>query len=283
MCQGYGARVDPRHSPDRDELVRIWHGELLTIADLAAGLDDRQWQAQSPCPGWTVGDLVAHVIDIEQVLAQEPRPAHVPDWASLPHATGDVGTFTEIGVDWRRGRPPADVVAELRDTAARRLAQLEAVPAGVEVLSPFGRPTSVERLMRVRTLDTWVHEQDIRLAIDRPGGMDSDAAMVTLQQFLEGLPKAWAKQAGAPAGSVVHLIVSDVGRGVETWAAVGPDGVGVACSPAGDATVAITLSWADYLALSAGRVDPADLAGSIHVDGESGLGERLLASMTLTP
>ena len=61
--------MDPRHSPDRDELVRIWHGELLTIADLAAGLDGHQWQAPSPCPGWTVGDLVAHVIDTETAVS----------------------------------------------------------------------------------------------------------------------------------------------------------------------------------------------------------------------
>ncbi len=275
--------MDPRHSPDRDELVRIWHGELLTIADLAAGLDEQQWQASSPCPGWTVGDLVAHVIDIEQVLAQDPRPDHEPDWAALPHATGDVGRFTEVGVDWRRSRPSADVIAELRDTAARRLAQIEAVPVDGEVLSPFGRPTSVERLLRVRTLDTWVHEQDIRTAIGLPGGMDTDAAMVTLQQFLMGLPKAWAKQAAAPAGAVVHLVVSDVGRGVEAWAVVGPDGTGEECAPAAEAAVTVTISWADYLALSAGRVAPEAVIDRMHLDGDVALGQRLLSSLVLTP
>lgn len=275
--------MDPRHSPGRDELVAIWHGELLAIADLAAGLDDTQWQAASPCPGWTVGDLVAHTIDIEQVLAQDPRPDHEPDWDALPHATGEVGRFTEVGVDWRRGRPASEVVAELRATAARRLAQIEAVPVGGEVLSPFGRPTSVERLMRVRTLDAWVHEQDIRTAVGHPGGMDTPAALVTLQQFLEGLPKVWARKAGAPAGAIVHVIVADVGRGVEGWAVVGADGTGEACSPAPDATVTLTLAWADYLALSAGRVSADTVVGRVHLDGDDVLGLRLLGSMTLTP
>ena len=263
--------------------MTIWHDELLAIADLAAGLDEQQWQTSSPCPGWTVGDLVAHTIDIEQVLAQDPRPDHEPDWSALPHATGDVGRFTEVGVDWRRWRPRAEVVAEMRDTAARRLTQINAVPEGGEVLSPFGRPTSVERLMRVRTLDAWVHEQDIRIAVGRPGGMASPAAYVTLQQFIEGLPKVWAKQTGAPVGAVVHVVVSDVGRGVEAWAEVGADGTGEACAPRDDATVHLTLAWSDYLALSAGRVGAEAVLDRIHLDGDGSLGLRLLNSMTLTP
>ena len=283
MRQHYGAEMDPRHSPNRSELIAIWHDELLTLAALAAGLDDQQWQAYSPCPGWTVGDLVAHTIDIEQVLAQDARPEHEPDWAALPHATGDVGRFTEIGVDSRRGRPRADVVAELLDTTQRRLAQIQAVPDGEEVMSPFGRPTSVERLMRVRTLDVWVHEQDIRLAIGQPGGMESDAAMVTLQQFMEGLPRLWAKAAQAPAGTTVHLVISDVGRGVEAWAVSKEDARGEVSHPVVEPTVTLTLSWSDYLTLSAGRAPVDQVIDRVAIDGDHALGQRLLSSMTITP
>lgn len=275
--------MDPRHEPSRAELLDIWQGELDTIADLASTLDDEQWSALTPCPGWTVGDLVAHLTDIEMMLAQEPRPDHEPDWASLPHATGDIGRFTEVGVDWRRGRPQEDVIDELRATTRSRRATLDSLAADETVLSPFGRPTSVERLMRVRTLDAWVHEQDIREAIGQPGGMDSDAAILTLQQFLQGLPKVWAKQAQAPAGSVVHLVVADVGRGVEAWATVDAEGQGVACDPTPDPTVTVTLTWQDYLTLSAGRAPVASVRGRIATEGDAALGEALLASMVQTP
>jgi len=275
--------MDPRHEPSRAELIDIWQAELETIADLASTLDDEQWAAPTPCPGWTVGDLVAHLSDIEQVLAQDPRPEHEPDWASLPHATGDVGRFTEVGVDWRRGRAKEDVIEELRATTRSRRATLDAVPEDGSVLSPFGRPTTVERLMRVRTLDAWVHEQDIREAIGQPGGMASDAAILTLQQFIEGLPKVWAKQAQAPVGSTVHLVIADVGRGVEAWAAVDAEGQGATCDPLPDPTVTLTLTWPDYLALSAGRVEPDTVAGRVTLAGDADLGARLLESMTQTP
>lgn len=275
--------MDLRHEPPRAELIDIWQAELDTIADLADSLDGDQWISLTPCPGWTVGDLVAHTIDIEEMVAQDPRPEHEPDWAALPHATGDIGRFTEVGVDWRRGRPKADVITELRATARSRRATLDAIPDGGEVLSPFGRPTTVERLLRMRILDAWVHEQDIRAAVDQPGGMDSDAAILTLKQFVGGLPKVWAKQTGAPSGSTVHLIIADVGRGVEAWASVDADGQGVICDPVPDPTVTLTLTWADYLALSAGRVAASSMINRVTLAGDTALGTRLLESMTQTP
>jgi uncharacterized protein (TIGR03083 family) len=275
--------MDIRHTPDRTELVSIWQDTLLSIADLVDQASPEQWSSPTPCPGWSVGDVIAHVIDIEQVLGQEPRPDHAPDFAALPHATGDVGRFTEVGVDWRRGRAPKDVVGELRETIVRRRAQLDAVPIGGEVLSPFGRPTSMERLLSMRILDTWVHEQDIRAALDRPGGMETPGAIVTLQQFLSGLPKVWAKQAKAPEGATIHLVIADAGRGTEAWAVAGADGVGETCTPVDEPTVEVTMTWQDYLALSAGREDPPVVLRRVAVRGDGELGERMLAAMTQTP
>lgn len=275
--------MDPRHAPDRAELTRIWSEELTTIIDLVTPLTPQQWAAPTPCPGWSVGDLVAHLSDIEQMLAQESRPEHEPDWDRLPHATGPIGRFTEVGVDWRRGRSQQEVIDELRETRDRRRVQIDATPEGAEVISPLGRPSTLERVLRMRILDSWVHEQDIRDATALPGGMTSDAAIVTLQQFLDGLPKVWAKQAGAPTGAVLHLVITDVGRGVEAWVEVDADGQGASCTPIDQPDVTLSLGWEDYLALSAGRVPPAALRSRIHVEGDADLGDRLLSSMTITP
>jgi hypothetical protein len=82
---------------------------------------------------------------------------------------------------------------------------------------------------------------------------------------------------------VVHLVIADVGRGVEAWASVDEDGSGVTCDPSAEATVTLTLAWADYLALSAGREAPAAVGARVSVVGDADLGQRLLASMTQTP
>lgn len=275
--------MDVAHIPDRAETIDIWQAELEIVADLAAALDDEQWQTASPCPGWSVADLVAHLTDIELSLTDDPRPDHVPDWSSLPHVSSDTDRFTEVGVDLRRGWSQQAVVDEFRAVIARRRAELDALADDAEMRSPTGRPVAVTRMMRLRILDSWVHEQDIRTAVGRPGGWDTPAAIVTLQQFLEGLPKVWAKQAGAPEGSVLHVLVADVGRGVEAWVVAEADGRGAICAPVPDPAVTLTLAFADFELLAAGRAPVDEVRGRISLEGDPELTGRLLAAMTMTP
>ena len=88
--------------------------------DLGAPPPTSSGGCPTPCPGWSVGDVVAHLIDIEQLMAGSPRPDHEPDWASLPHVQADFGRFTEVGVDCRRAHAREDVLAELQETIALR-------------------------------------------------------------------------------------------------------------------------------------------------------------------
>ncbi len=282
-ADGYGAGMDVAHIPDRAETIDIWQAELEAIADLAASLDDDQWLAASPCPGWSVADLVAHITDIELSLTDDPRPDHEPDWAALPHVSSDTDRFTEVGVDLRRGRPQAEVIGELRTVIARRRAELDVLPADAEMHSPTGRPVDVQRMMRLRILDSWVHEQDIRAAVGRPGGWDTPAAIVTLQQFIAGLPKVWAKQADAPAGSVLHVVVADVGRGVEAWIVSDGAGRGEICAPVSDPAVTLTLTFADLELLAAGRAPVEEVRPRVRLDGDPELNDLVLAAMTMTP
>ena len=68
-----------------------------------------------------------------------------------------------------------------------------------------------------------MHEQDVRRAVDRPGGLDSAPAQHTIDYLLEGMAMVLAKRAAAPPGSTLVVEVegttpaafgiSDTGRG----------------------------------------------------------------------
>lgn len=272
-------------TPAVPEMIDIWQEAALSVADLAERLDDDQWQAMTPCPGWSVADVVAHVVDIEQLLAGSPRPDHEPDWPALPHAQGDFGRFTEIGVDHRRGRPRAAVVTELRETITVRRDQLDAVPEGADVIGPMGNPTTMDRLLRMRILDTWMHEQDIRTATGIDGGWDTRPAWIAYQQIRAALPVVWSKKAGAPGGDVVRIDVTGPGVVATAAALTGEDGRGLLVDPPTLATVSLRLSWPDLVSLAAGRVAPDDpvLRGRLEIDGDPGLGDALLRALTITP
>lgn len=259
--------------PSDADLIEIWQEAVTAVADLAASIDEDEWTCATALPGWNVADIVAHVVDIEQHLAGDPRPAHEPPWDRLPHVVGDVSRFTEVGVDHRRGMPRQQVVAELRDVITRRHAQLDTVPDGGEVLSPFGRPTTLQRLLRMRCLDVWMHEQDVRDALDRPGDLDTRPAVITAQQIALALPRAWQSVEAAPEGSTLRIQVT--GPGLEADLPVGD----------GEPVVTLTVPWPDLVRLAAGRiaVDDAGLRSRLVMDGDEALGEALLPALSFTP
>jgi uncharacterized protein (TIGR03083 family) len=272
-------------NPTDPELIDIWQQALEDVLRVSASLDDEQWLAATPCPGWTVADVVAHLVAIEQVLAGTPQPAHDPDWSLLPHVSNDFGRFTEVGVDARRGHTREEVLTELRDAIAIRRAQLDAVPAGEQVIGPLGNPTTIERMLRIRTFDTWVHEQDIRTATANDGGWDTTPAVIAFQQMIRSLPVAWGKNAQAPVGATVHMNVTGPGPQADIYVDVIEAGRGQACPPVPEPTVSLTLSWPDYMRLSAGRIDVNDsaLRQRIELTGDVALAEAMLSALTITP
>lgn len=272
-------------TPDVPSLLDIWQEALLSVADLCDPLTQEQWLAPTPCPGWTVADVAAHVTDIEQLFGGEPRPDHSPDWSVLPHVTNEFSQMTEVGVDVRRGVPKDVVLAELRATIERRRAQLDALPTDAEVFGPSGGMEPLSRFLMTRTFDTWVHEQDIRAAVGEDGGWGTDPAHVASRQMIRALPYVWGRTVKAPAGSTVRVTITGPGVEAQACARVGDDGRGAACDPVEFPTVDLVVTWPDFMALSCGRTatDDPGLRDRMTLSGDPHLCEALLAGLSITP
>jgi uncharacterized protein (TIGR03083 family) len=270
--------------PDTAELgayVDIW---WQAVADLTAVLEELPagaWSAPTSLPGWTVHDVAAHTAHLEHILAggvhdevDVGRPAHV---RSLQ------GTYTEQGVVARRDRTPAELVGEIRTSAAtRRDALLAHPPADGSAPAPgvFGAlGWSVRTLLRNRPLDVWMHEQDVRRAVDRPGNLDAPAALHSADYLAESLPYVLAKRVGAPPGTAVALRIA----GHRPWTArIRDDGRGVRePGVADDAGATIDTDREAFLLLAGGRGTPAD--GAVRVAGDEALARRVLDHLAVTP
>ena len=94
------------------ELVAVWLNSLDAFTEVALKLTATAWNTPSPCPGWTAGDVVAHVLSLESEMHGDPLPDHEPDWAALPHVTNDFSRYTEVPVDWYRSKGRDVVLAE---------------------------------------------------------------------------------------------------------------------------------------------------------------------------
>lgn len=273
---------------DFDGLVNAWRTSVLDIQGVTMRLEPMQWRLETPCPGWSIADVVSHVIDAESMIAGDPRPAHEPDWQTLPHVTSDFARMTEVGVDARRGRSPEDLLAELNQSIARREDQLASGPRNLDAEVPAFTAAALPlgRLLTMRTFDTWVHSQDIRDAIGQPGGLGSAGAQVSASLMLQALPRIWAKVVGAPIGSVLHVEVLGPEILTSAMVEVMPDGRAVLTQnePGTGQPVGVHLqaSWPTFMHVMAGRPQTPN-ATEFEVAGDPSLVDRLVPALNIAP
>jgi uncharacterized protein (TIGR03083 family) len=257
----------------------IAHLELLwqSIDELCSDLTEDEWRKPTGCPGWTIQDQVAHLIDYEASALGRARPDHKP--GDLAHTKNAMGESNEVGVDYRRGRQGDEVLAELREVAAARSEQLRGLTAAElaqEITTPAG-PGTVGDMLTLRVMDTWSHEQDIRRALGRAGHEAGPAVEEAVGYFARFLPLIVGKRAAAPDGA---LVVFDIG-GVHQVAIEVLDGrATVTAASSAEPTVTLSLAPSTFAALVGGRSDVPD---NTVIVGDQALGQTILSHLAFLP
>ena len=267
----------------REPVAALLAEEWAGIIALGAELDEAAWATPTDLPGWTAKDCLSHMVGTELALLGTPVPDVAVD--HLTHVTSPFAAAMEVWVEARRSTPGADVLAEFVDATDRRLAAFDTMDEQAWSKlgwSPVGEaPYRV--FMEVRVFDCWMHEQDIRRAVGRPGNLGSAPAALSLDRIGTSLGFVIGKRAGAPEGSTIvidvtgpiprtfAIEVTDRARPVDT----GPD----------NPTVRITTDNEVLCALGGGRWDAerAMATDRVAVEGDTDLGSRIVAGMATTP
>ncbi|WP_030483836.1 maleylpyruvate isomerase family mycothiol-dependent enzyme [Nocardioides aequoreus] len=261
-------------------LVEVWLLAVDDLTTLVADLDPSDGLVATDLPGWNVADNLAHLAHLEAVLAGAPE--HDVEVPEAPHLQRPMQYYTEAGVLARRGRLLPELVEELREAVTTRYAALRADPPTDASAPPPRTPGGVGwdtgTVLRNRPFDVWLHEQDIRRALGRPGGLDGAPARHTLSVLVAGLPMVVGKRVAPEVGRGVRLELPQAGLGVT--AVVGDDGRARFDEDAVPATT-VRLTTEDYVVLAAGRRPPE--ATAPEVEGDRELAARLLASLAVTP
>jgi uncharacterized protein (TIGR03083 family) len=144
-------------APDEIDLGVEYRRSRERLSDLVLGVTDAASVPVAACPGWTVHDVVCHLVAVvEDVMAG--RLTGPPD---------DAETAAQVGR--RRDRPTPGVVDEWAAIAPPfedLLAKVRVWPAAMDVLS---------------------HEQDIRAAVGQPGARDAAGILVGAGVLVDSL------------------------------------------------------------------------------------------------
>ena len=261
--------------------IDVWWSAISDFTTLLEELDPAEWDTMTDLPGWDVRAVAAHVAHLEGILAGGPE--ETADVGEPPHVTGFMGLYTEIGVVNRRTTSPDAIINEIRESATTRHTLLLAAPPTDGSVKPEvvfgGVPWTWEVLLRNRPLDVWMHEQDVRRAVGRPGGLDTAPAKHTAEYLADSLGFVLGKKVGAAPGTSLVLdmagsepcafVINDAGRGERL------------SDPPTDPTVTLRMDRATFVVLAGGRC-PAD-ADAVTIQGDQVLGQQVVDAMATTP
>jgi uncharacterized protein (TIGR03083 family) len=262
---------------DKTAVLEGLFGSWDEIDGIIGGLTESQWQAQTPLPGWSVHDVVAHVIGTESLLQGVATPDADVDVSTLKHVRNDIGVLNERWVRKLRGVSAADMLEKFRATTAQRREalsgmadadwnQITATPAG---------PDTYGRFMRVRTFDCWMHEHDIRDALDRPAENPAgETSRLALDEMAASMGFVVGKLGGAPDGSRVAIELT--GPLQRTFNVDVRGRARVVDEFDEDPTSTITLDGLLFTRLAAGRTTPAQHPDAVTYGGDEQVGRRVV-------
>jgi uncharacterized protein (TIGR03083 family) len=261
----------------RNALGETWGA----LADVCSELSENEWAQPTPCPGWDVKDQLSHLIGIELAIMGEP----VPEWDGPlgDHVKNDFAATNERFVAVRRARSGSSVQAEFVEVTATRLAQLDALTAddwAAVGWSPVGDVPQAE-FMTVRVYDSWVHEQDVRRALGRPGGCGNLASEISLDRVQAAMPFVVGKKAGCGDGTAVRFDLAGAAHDARAFTIAVE---GRRAGPVGDEvtpTVTLSLAAVDFMRLGCGRTTAAQVeaAGGVGLNGDDLVGRSVLGAM----
>lgn len=245
-----------------DGLREAWSG---VIGDLEA-LELSGWDRATPCEGWTVHDVAAHLGHLEGLAHGFTQPPTPEDFD--PDRFEGFHRLTEEGVAARRILPHDAVLDEIRrasqltvDQAAGRDEAAWSEPAP----SPVGM-VAAHQAADLRLADVYVHLLDIRqaLGIDIDPNREPAASRLTVARALRLAGWGAVKQAGLPEGTRIGLAIDGSGADL-----VIEGGRGNLVPAAPDTDDRITGSGLAFLVAAAGRRGKIPGAGELEVAGEA--------------
>jgi uncharacterized protein (TIGR03083 family) len=195
----------------------------------------------------------------------------------------DVGVMNECWVRHLSAHADADVLESFRAiTTDRRqaLTSLSGAEWDAVTMTPTG-PDSYGRFMRIRVFDCWMHEEDIRVALQRPPSDDELAgpgASLAVDEIAATMGYVVGKLAKAPDGSRIQFdLTGPLARTIR----VSVDGRAAVVDDFGgrEPTATVRLDGLQFTRLTGGRPMCPARAQDIELGGDEDVATQIVAHL----
>jgi uncharacterized protein (TIGR03083 family) len=209
LTPSYGDQPVMRMDSLIDDVATPVMRQRSRLADLLTGLDDQQWAAPSRCEGWSVQDVIAHLVTTNQF------------WA-LSIAAGVGGEPTRFLAEFDPVATPAQMVEAVRawtpaETLERFIESNDALEVLIETLDDRSWSALAEapvghlavRLVALHALwDSWIHERDVALPLGLEAVEEPDEIAAALI-YVAGLGPAFLRSGGSSRSGALEVRVTE--------------------------------------------------------------------------
>jgi uncharacterized protein (TIGR03083 family) len=256
------------------------------LLELLRSLAPEDWEKQSVSPKWKVKDVAAHLLDTPLRAVSIGRDGYLPvapGVTSSAELAAYINRLNQEGVNVYRRLSPAVLIC-LMEVASKLLADYHG-SRDPEAMAPYGVSWAGEE-KSANWFDTarefterWHHQQQIRLAVNKPGIMTRELYYPVLDCFLRALPFTYRSVSAKP-GTYVQIIVSGecggswyLYRAEETWQILEePFG-----KKASETTIPQEIAWRIFTK----GIDRESALAHVKVAGDVALGLHVLGLVSI--
>src|SRR5258708_1296921 len=256
------------------------------LVELLRSLAPEDWEKQTVSPKWKVVDVAAHWLDTslrgvaigrDGCVVESPRITCAADLAAFINRLNSEGVIV-----YRRLSPL--VLIRLLEVASKSLTEFHAsrdpyatAPYGV---SWAGEEKSANWFDTAREFtERWHHQQQIRLAVNKPGIMTRELYYPVLDCFLRALPFTYRNVSARPGTHAQIIVSGECGgswylyRAEESWQLV-EEPIGEKIS---ETTIPQEIAWRIFTK----GIDRTAALSQVRVTGDTKLGQHVLAMISI--
>jgi uncharacterized protein (TIGR03083 family) len=269
-------------------VIDLFPPERGQLLKLFAELEAEEWEKPTICPGWSVKDIGLHLLgdDIgylsrarDQFSNPFFRNKDLHEWKSL------VKNINEANELWVRAttRLSSKLLADLLELTGNQfhayVQSLDPMATGSVVSWAGPDPAPVWLDTAREYTERWVHQQQIRDAVKKPGLKEKRFFHPVLDTFARALPYAYQDIAVADATVLKFVVTGEAG---DVWYLVGEANrwsllLDVELPP----VTVVTMDQETCWRLFTKGTNKEQASARIAIEGDQPLGEKLLETVAI--
>jgi len=280
-----------RMSGAREPLQPIFTAHLFPeleakLIELLRGLSPDDWEKQTLAPKWKVKDVAAHLLDTQIRKLEAARHGYKPENSKKLSPDQLVALIDHLNAEGVRAysQLSPDKLISRMESASRDSAKyhrlIDPFARAMFPVSWAGEEESANWFDTAREFtERWHHQQQIRVAVNKPGIMTREFYYPVLDCFMRALPHAY-RNVSVRAGSFAQFNIKGECGG--SWYLSRDGGAwSLIASPSGEKISQTTIPQEIAWRIFTKGIAPEDARTQVRAEGDEAVGLHILKMISI--